>query len=222
MFVSLVNKDENLAIICGNFTMLNLQKIRKMVYNPSGKNQENQKNWPLLEDGQPADVGDEKYLKRGTCIYRGWFLKVGMDKKLTALFSISLSHSKCFLFDTFNISINIYLPMTIFLRCIRTFSDGCNIWKLTVKKGYGFFRNLVLIHLNHFIQLFFIPVFANSLIKLLTSMRGFCWCWAFKKWGTGGGGSGGSSFSCSLKALQRQISGKCIDFLVFQKKNCKI
>ena len=57
MPVSLVNKDENPAIICGSFTMLNLQRIRKMAYNPSGKNQKNQKNWPLLEDGHPANGG---------------------------------------------------------------------------------------------------------------------------------------------------------------------
>ena len=38
---------------------------------------------------------------------------------------------------------------------------------MTVEKGYGFFRNLVLMHLNHFIQVFFIPVFANSLIEQL-------------------------------------------------------
>ena len=70
MSVSLMKKDENLAIICASFTMLNQQKIRKMAYNPSEKNQENQKNWPLLEDGHPANVRDEKCLKRGVRIYR--------------------------------------------------------------------------------------------------------------------------------------------------------
>ena len=35
MCVSLMNKQENLATICGSLTMLNLWKIRKMAYNPS-------------------------------------------------------------------------------------------------------------------------------------------------------------------------------------------
>ena len=34
-----------------------------MTYNPSGKNQENQNNWPLLVDGHPVNNGDEKCLK---------------------------------------------------------------------------------------------------------------------------------------------------------------
>ena len=65
MSVSLVNKHENLATIGGSFTMLILQKIRKMAYNLSGKIQKNQKNCPLLEDGHPANVGDKKCLKIG-------------------------------------------------------------------------------------------------------------------------------------------------------------
>ena len=176
--------------------------IHIIAYNPSGKNQENQKL------GTP-NVKDAKCLKRGVCIYRRSFLKVGMAKKPVTRFSIGLSHSKCFLFDTFNIPINIYLAMTLFLHCKRTFCDSCNIWKVavTVEKGYGFFWNLVLMHLNHFIQVFFIPVFANSLIEILTSTRGFYCCWAIKKRGTDGGeGSRGSIFSCSLKALQMQES----------------
>ena len=70
MSVSLVNKDENLAIICAGFTILNLWNVRKMAYNPSQKKQEKQKHWSLLEDGHAANVRDEKSLKRGVCIYR--------------------------------------------------------------------------------------------------------------------------------------------------------
>ena len=43
--------------------MLNLQKIRKMRYNPSGKYRENQKIWLLLEDGLPLNVADRKMSK---------------------------------------------------------------------------------------------------------------------------------------------------------------
>ena len=68
--------------ICGSFTMLNLQKIRNMAYNPSGKNQENQKL------GTP-NVGVEKCLKRKVCIYRRSFLKVRMAKKLVRLFQLA-------------------------------------------------------------------------------------------------------------------------------------
>ena len=57
-----------------------------MSHNPSGKNQGNQKNWPLLEDGHPVNAEDRKLKKIGIFIYRGSFLKVGMDKKLVALF----------------------------------------------------------------------------------------------------------------------------------------
>ena len=106
-------------------------------------------------------------------------------KKTCETFSIGLSHSKCFLFDTFNI------PFTIYLASI------------------------VLMHLNHFIQVFFIPVFANSLTKILTSMRGFYYCWAFKKWGTGGG----EYFFMFSKSSSK--AGKCIDFSGFSKKNEK-
>ena len=57
-----------------------------MSHNPSGKNQGNQKNWPLLEDGHPVNAGDRKLKKIVIFIYRRSFLKVGMDKKLVALF----------------------------------------------------------------------------------------------------------------------------------------
>ena len=52
--------------------MLNLQKVRKMTYNPSGKNLENQENWPFMEDGYPTIFGYGKCcLKTGIFIFRG-------------------------------------------------------------------------------------------------------------------------------------------------------
>ena len=132
-------------------------------------------------------LGIKNVLKEGYA-FIGWsFLKMEMDKNLVAISSISLSRSKWSLFNTFNVSVSIYLEMIFFLRCIRNFIDGCNIWKVgvTVKKGYNFFRNLVMMHLIHFIQVFFIRVFANSLTKSLTPTRGFYCCWAFKKRRTG-------------------------------------
>ena len=70
MSVSMVNKDKSLVTICENLIMLNLQKIRKMAYNQSEKNQESQKSSTLLEDGHAANVGDGKCLKVAVCIYR--------------------------------------------------------------------------------------------------------------------------------------------------------
>ena len=70
MSVSMVNKDKSLVTICENLIMLNLQKIRKMAYNQSEKNQESQKSSTLLEDGRAANVGDGKCLKIAVCIYR--------------------------------------------------------------------------------------------------------------------------------------------------------
>ena len=68
--------------------MLHLQKIRKMAYNPPGKNLKN-------DDGHPTNDGDGKRcLKIGVYIYRK-LLKGGINKKLMTLFSISLSHFKC-------------------------------------------------------------------------------------------------------------------------------
>ena len=133
-------------------------------------------------------LGMKNVLGEGYAFIGRSFLKVEMDKKLVVLSSISLSRSKRSLCNTFNVSISIYLEMTFFLRCIRNFSDDCNTWQIdvTVKKGYGFFRNLVMTHLIHFTQVFFIPVFANRLTKSLTPTRGFYCCWAFKKQRTGG------------------------------------
>lgn len=51
--------------------MLNLQKIRKMRYNSSGKYWENQKNWLLLEDDSLLMLAIEKCLKIRVSIYRG-------------------------------------------------------------------------------------------------------------------------------------------------------
>ena len=96
MPVSLVNKDENQATIYGSLIILNLQKIRKMGYNSSKKIRKIRKIVPSWRMDTLLMLGIKNVLKYGYVFIRGSLLKVEMDKKLVALFSIGWDRERGF------------------------------------------------------------------------------------------------------------------------------